>query len=64
MKLLVIICRNSDEFLPNSNAYYSNMSVLTLWDPMDCSPPCSFSHRMFQARKLEWLAISSSRGSS
>ena len=32
--------------------------------PMDCSPPCSFVHGIFQARTLEWAAISSSRGSS
>ena len=31
---------------------------------MDCSPPGSFVHRIFQARILEWVAISYSRGSS
>ena len=36
----------------------------TLCDPMDCSPPGSSVHRIFQARILEWVAISSSRGSS
>ena len=25
----------------------------TLWDPMDCSPPDSSVHRVFQARILE-----------
>ena len=35
-----------------------------LWDPMDCSPPGSSVHGIFQARILEWVAISSSRGSS
>ena len=34
---------------------------LTLSDPMDCSPPGSSVHRIFQARTLEWAAISSSR---
>ena len=29
---------------------------------MDCSPPDSSVHRIFQARILEWVAISSSRG--
>ena len=29
----------------------------TLSDPMDCSPPGSFSHGIFQARVLEWGAI-------
>ena len=36
----------------------------TLCDPMDCSPPGSSVHGIFQARVLEWIAISSSRGSS
>ena len=39
-------------------------SCLTLCDPMDCSPPRSFVHGIFQARVLEWLALSFSRGSS
>ena len=37
---------------------------LTLRDPMDCSPSGSSVHGIFQARILEWVAISSSRGSS
>ena len=32
--------------------------------PMDCSPPGSSVHRICQARTLEWVAISFSRGSS
>ena len=36
----------------------------TLWDPMDCSPPGSSVHGISQARILEWVAISYSRGSS
>ena len=39
-------------------------SCLTLCDPMDCSPPGSSVHGIFQARGLEWIAISFSRGSS
>ena len=35
----------------------------TLCNPMDCSPPCSSAHRILQARILEWVAISFSRGS-
>ena len=31
---------------------------------MDCSPPGSFIHRVFQARVLEWVAMPFSRGSS
>ena len=37
---------------------------LTLWDPMDCSLPHSSIHGIFQARVLEWVAISFSKGSS
>ena len=39
-------------------------SCPTLCVPMDCSPPGSSVHGIFQARILEWVAISSSRGSS
>ena len=35
-----------------------------LCDPMDCSPPGSSVHRIFQARILGWVAISFSSGSS
>ena len=35
-----------------------------LCDPMDCSPPGSSVHRIFQARILEWVTISFSRDSS
>ena len=38
-------------------------SCLTLCDPMDCSPSGSSIHGIFQARILEWVAISFSRGS-
>ena len=31
-------------------------SCLTLSNPMDCSPPGSFVHGIFQARVLEWGA--------
>ena len=36
----------------------------TLCNPMDYSPPGSSVHGVLQARILEWVAISSSRGSS
>ena len=35
---------------------------LTLCDPVDCSPPGSSVHGILQARILEWVAISFSRG--
>ena len=37
-------------------------SCLILCDPMDYSPPGSFIHGIFQARILEWVAISSLLG--
>ena len=37
---------------------------LTLCNPMDCSPPGSLVPGIFQARVLEWVAISFSRASS
>ena len=37
---------------------------LTLCDPMDCGLPGSSIHGILQARLLEWVAISFSRGSS
>ena len=39
-------------------------SCVQLCNPMDCSPPVSSVHGIFQVRILEWVAISSSRGSS
>ena len=39
-------------------------SCPTLCDPVDCSPPGSSVHGILQARILEWVAISFSRGSS
>ena len=42
----------------------SLQSCLTLCDPVDYSPPGSSVHGIFQARILEWVSMSSSRGSS
>ena len=39
-------------------------SCLTLCDSMDCSPPGSSVHWIFLEQILEWVAISSFRGSS
>ena len=39
-------------------------SCLTLLNPMDCRLPGSPVHEIFQARILEWVAISYSRGPS
>ena len=37
---------------------------LTLCDPIDCSPPCSSVHGIYQTRILQQVAVSFSRGSS
>ena len=42
----------------------SLQSCLTLCDPMDYSPPSSSIHGILQAKKLEWVAMPSSRESS
>ena len=39
-------------------------SCLTLWDPIDCSPPGSSVQGILHARLLEWVSKSSSRRSS
>ena len=39
-------------------------SYLTFCDPMNCSPPGSSAHGISQARMLEWVAVSFSKGSS
>ena len=54
---------------PSANAGESLESLVaqlcpTLSDPMDCRLPGSSIDRIFQARVLEWVAISFSRGSS
>ena len=53
-------------FLPNGHLEREvAQSCLTLCDPMDCnSLPGSSIYGIFQARVLEWVAISFSRGSS
>ena len=47
-----------------TTAAKSLQSWLTLCDPMDYNLPGSSVHRILQARILEWVAMSSSRGSS
>ena len=38
-------------------------SCPALWDPMAYGPPGSFTHKILQARILEWVAIPFSKGS-
>ena len=47
---------------PKESESEVTQQCLTLCDPMDCSPPGSSVHGIFQARILEWVAISFSRG--
>ena len=47
----------------NLSAWSVAQSCPALCDLMDCSPPGSSIHGVFQARILEWVAISFSRGS-
>ena len=50
--------------LGSSRICWVAQPCLTLCDPMDCGPPGSSGHGILQARVLECIAISSSRGSS
>ena len=43
--------------------YLVALLCLILRDPMNCSLPGSSVHGILQARTLEWVAVSSSRGS-
>ena len=45
-------------------SYLLGQSCPTLCDPMDCSLPGPSVQGIFQAKILEWVSISSSRGSS
>ena len=51
----VWLCDPMDCSPPNSSV------CVWLCDPMDCSPPNSSVHAIFQARILEWVAISFSK---
>ena len=44
--------------------FLAAQTCLTLCDSMDCIPPGSSVHGILQARTLEWVAISFSKGSS
>ena len=67
----MIILKNSNRFLLNKShirnirmfaAAKSLQSCPTLCDPMDCSLPGFSVHGILQARTLEWVAISFSKG--
>ena len=44
--------------------WWFSCQVISLCDPMDCSPPGSSIHGILKARILEWVAMSCCRGSS
>ena len=45
-------------------AHQTTLSMKFVCDPVDCSPPDSTVHEIFQTRIQEWVAIPFSRGSS
>ena len=53
----------ADRYLLKEGESEEAQSCLTRCDPMDCSLPGSSVHGNFQARILEWVAISFSRRS-
>ena len=61
----VILHRNCNKILQaESESEVAAQSCLTLCNPMDCSLPGFSVHGILQARILEWVTISFSRGSS
>ena len=59
-----LICRLATLSTFVLGVYSSQSVVCDSLDPVDYSPPGSSVHGIFQARILEWVAISYSRGSS
>ena len=59
-------CRQIIVWIPRENESEIEVAQMcpTLCDPVDCSLPGSSIHGILQARVLEWVAISFSRGSS
>ena len=66
LKLIVLWVLKFETAVENTTYRESEVaeSCPTLCDPMDCSPPGFSIHGIFQARILESVAISFSRGSS
>ena len=66
-RMLHIHLRRMCILLLSDGTFYSSVScsvMSTLCDPMNCSPPDSSIHGIFQARTLECVAILFSRGPS
>ena len=64
--LVLFECPSLRHDIHNANTQWSEVaqSCLTVWDPMDCNLLGFSVHGIFQARILDWVAISFSRGSS
>ena len=60
--LLAVLSPSNSHTLQQESESEVAQSCPTLCNPMDCSPPGSSIHGIFQARVLEWVAISFSRG--
>ena len=58
------ILRNFSRLMETKSKKVKSLSRVQLCNPVDCSPPGSSIHGIFQAKVLEWVAISFSRGSS
>ena len=63
-RTVMISLMNCSISIPTTTTTKSLQSCLTLCNPIDSSPLGSSIHGVFQARILEWAAISFSRGSS
>ena len=64
VKVIVILFLSLSQSLSPSSLSVASELCPTLWGSLDYSPPSSSVHGIFQARILEWVAISFSRGSS
>ena len=65
LKMFYFLCLLFFTYYLYRNYYYSVTQLCpTLCDPMDCNLPGSSVHGILQAKILEWIAISSPRGSS
>ena len=63
-EIYMCICMEKDVNRDSEKKVKVAQLYLTLCDPMDCSPPDSSVHGISQAKILEWVTISCSRGSS
>ena len=57
-----ILCYHISSYNISNMHAQSLQSCLTLYNPMDYSPPGSLSMGILQARILEWVAMPTSRG--